>query len=256
MPCLCTFLVQPLVAVATSARPHGLSRVEEPEHAGTAELLRERREERIRHAEEHGHDVDAVRAEQLGPRLRVAEALGDALQARPLRVRGRRDSTHHPERGQRHEERGDVDPEHGWKPERGDEHAPDRGAADEADLEPERVERARRGQLVPLDQSRRERVERRAQEAAHPRGERLGDEQHPDLRRGDDRVHEQRRRAEREAELGDSHHLPAVDGVREGTADDGREQERHERDEREEADDCRRAGQLVGLVRDGDEGHL
>ena len=82
-----------------------------------------------------------------------------------------------------------------------------------------------------LDESRSQRVERRAQKAAQPRGRRLDDEEHPDLGGGHEGVDEQRGRAEREAELRDAHHLPAVDGVREGAADDGREQERHERGE-------------------------
>ena len=70
------------------------SGVEEPEHPGAAELLGERGEERVRHPEEHGDDVDAVRADELRPAHRVAEAVDDAAQAGRLRIGRRRDGAH------------------------------------------------------------------------------------------------------------------------------------------------------------------
>ena len=141
-------------------------------------------------------------------------------------------------------------------PDRRDQQAADRRASDQADLEAERVERAGGGQLLPVDEARRQRVERRPQEAAEAGRERLDDEEHPDLRARQQGVHEQHGRAQRHPELRDPHHPPPVDRVRERTADDRRQEQRHERDEREQADHGRRAGQVVDLVRDGDERDL
>ena len=55
----------------------------------------------------------------------------------------------------------------------------ERRAADQPDLEAQRVERAGRRQLVAVDEPRRQRVERRPQETAQRGGDRLDDEQHP-----------------------------------------------------------------------------
>ena len=73
-PWRCTRPVQPLV-VRRDQRADGGRGVQEPERARSAELLREGREERHRHPEEHGDHVDAVGADELRAAHRIAGSL-------------------------------------------------------------------------------------------------------------------------------------------------------------------------------------
>ena len=65
----------PAARRAGDERAGGRERVQEAENFRTAELLGEGREERQRHAEEHGDDVHGVRPDELGTAAGEAEAL-------------------------------------------------------------------------------------------------------------------------------------------------------------------------------------
>ena len=86
IPCRWTRRVHPLVA-AKHERTHRRRRVEQAEDARTAEVLRDGREQRHRHAEQHRDDVHHVGADQLGAAPCVAEALEHSREARASRRR-------------------------------------------------------------------------------------------------------------------------------------------------------------------------
>ena len=73
---------------------------------------------------------------------------------------------------------------------------------------------------------------------------------------GQQRLHRQQRAGHRRAGRGDQHQLPAVHRVGDRAAEQAEDDQRHERDDRGDADQQRRAGQRVDLVRDGDQRHL
>ncbi len=157
-------------------------RVEQAEHAGAAVPMGERREQGHGHAEEHGHHVDGVGADQLLPAGRVSQAGDHGPQARRFCVGRRRHGLHEREGDDRDGERGDVEGIGGPEAGDGDEHAAQHGAGDRAGRAAQPVEGARRHELVALNQTRQQGVERRplqAVDAGHQGGD---DEQQPEAR--------------------------------------------------------------------------
>ena len=98
----------------------------------------------------------------------------------------------------------------------------------------------------------REGVERWALDAVEPGHDRPDDEEHPELRALQRCVEGEDSGAEGEGGLGDLDEAPPVEGVRERSADEGGHEQWAELGEAEEADDERRAGELVRLVRQRD----
>jgi hypothetical protein len=158
-------------------------------------------------------------------------------EARPLRVRRRRHRAHPHEHEERERVRGDVEAVRGRQPDRGDEASGERGTGEGAEGAAERHERARGGHLVPLDEARLERVERRPLHPVERRVQRRHGEQHPQLRVGQEAVREQDPRRGHHPELAEEHHAPPVDRIGEGSAEEREDENRDELGEPDQADD-------------------
>jgi hypothetical protein len=127
------------------------------------------------------------------------------------------------------------------------------GAGDHAHVPTKGIERARGDQLVPLDESRGERLQGRPLDPGQAGHRCADDEEHPELRFWQKCVQDKRPRARGEPELGDLHEPPPVERVRERPADERRNKERHERGEAQKPHHEGRARQLVRLVRQRNE---
>jgi hypothetical protein len=115
------------------------------------------------------------------------------------------------------------------------------------------LQRAGGLELLALDQPRHQRVERRPADRRAGGDQRRRHEQHPQLRLRQQRVRHEPRDDEQRAHLGEHHEPPAVERVGQRAADQCEHEDRDELRHAEQADDHRRAGDLVRLHRDRDE---
>ena len=250
-PLWCTRADQPEVSMA-AIPPTAGRRPQQADHRRPAVALRERREERERHPEEHRVDVDHVGAEQLLARGRVLDALEHAAQARRLRVRRWWRRAHQREGGEREHEGADVDRVRGGHARRRDDHPGQRGPSDLGDARQRPVDRGRGLQLVALDQPGEQRVQRWSQDGLRGGEQCRRDVEHPQLRGRDERVDQQRDRDERGRELGAEDQPPAVEGVGQRAADERQHDDRDELGGAQQADGERGVGEGEDLHEQGD----
>ena len=125
------------------------------------------------------------------------------------------------EEGERDGECGHVEPVGRGEAGGRDEKTGESGSADHPDRPAERVEGARGRELVALDEPRQGGFERRSLEPAQADHGSCQDEEEPELLVREERVRTECAGRERERELGQLHHPPPVDGIREGAADEG-----------------------------------
>ena len=125
-----------------------------------AELLRERREERARHPEQHRDRVDEEDPEQRRLAPDEAEARRRSSAGSAARRSGRRHPREQPDRDERGRERREVDRVRAREAERRDQPAGQRRTGDAREVEDDVLDRDRREQLVRRDELGRHRVAR------------------------------------------------------------------------------------------------
>jgi hypothetical protein len=185
-------------------------------------------------------------------RLGVADSLHDPAKAWRLRAGRRQKGADSRERGKRDREGQDVEGIRGRQACGRDQDSCERRTADRPGVRAERSDCIRGGKLVPLDEARRHGVERRPLEPVETRHRDPDHEQRPELRARKERVDEQRACADGEQELRDLDEPPPVERVCERASVQRCQKERRQLREAQEADDERRSGQLVRLVRHRD----
>ena len=243
---------RPARGEAGHERPHRGRGVEEAEHPRSAQALGERGEQRERHAEDHGHEVHDVGADQLLAAARVAEALA-APQARLLGSPGAGRSAW--PRSRQGEQVGERPPRRP-PPLRRRPRARRRGRArDHAHAAAERRPARPRPASRPWSTSRGVSASRDGR--CRP----LRADMRPPPRRGaategcvERRVQHQQRAARHEADLREDHHAAPVHGVGEGAAHEGGDEQRQQLGQAEQAHGQARAGEPVHLPGQGDVG--
>jgi hypothetical protein len=209
-------------------------------------LLGEHREERARHAEDHGVDVDQERRLQHPASLQISESFPNGPQdggSRAIVLGGHR--AHQRERPDRREERDGVDRVGRCQAQPGDDHASERRPRDVIHLEAQLVQRDGGGDALLRHQAGdRGRPGRRVQ-----RGERGrdpgGQVEEPERGIACDGPSDEHQRGGHRADLADQEKLPSVHRVREGATD---QRERDEGPDLRQADQTDREGRVRELV--------
>jgi hypothetical protein len=195
---------------------------------GVVRKQRPRRPEKCREeVEQHRRPQDPVRAE-------VREALNERASDRRMDARLARRRDERGDRGERDEERSDIDPVRAGDAEGDDHDTGERGPGDRRDLEQDLVQCHRGGKLLAGDEARRQRatrgsVERR--ERGTDRGQGVEVRHAGGAELGPDR---QCRGTGREAELRHDEQPAAVDAIGNDAAE---EREAYQRDRLEESDE-------------------
>ena len=192
---------EPAAPERAEQRPGGERAVERARRlrAAAVDLLGDRGEQRARHREDHGDEVDDEGQQQHRPGGEEAQPLDDARQpgrAAAALGRHRRQRAHRPDRrGEAHR----VEPVRGAEPERADEQAGEQRADGDADVELDLAQRVRRRQQVRRQQPRHEGLAGRAVEREQARLAGDDDVQQPGLLEPGDGLGEQHGRAARPA---------------------------------------------------------
>ena len=235
-------------------RAHRWRGEQQPDRPRRVQRHREEREDRGGHAEDHGHHVHRVRAQQVLAPPRVGESLADRTQPGDG-VLGRRGDMGDPDQQQQRDRvRAGVERVgHPGVSER-QQQSGEGGSADGTGLVADRAERGCSGQLVGGDDVGDHRVQRGALQRVGD-GEQAGHrEQHPHLRVRQQRVDQQHAGQQQHRHLAGHQHVLAVPGVGERAAPEAEHDHRHQLGDAEQPGQRERPGQLLDLERQGDVG--